>query len=982
MNEDQNRAVTRATQPNPEQPDTEIFASASADHASRDDSRVPEDDQGPRVNFTSGDTWLFIELLRQRWRWIAFSLVVCGALGLVAGMRLWPPSYKATAQLIRNESPRTAEVFAYQTLTPQSYANLLRSPELMSSVAAQTSPPIPVDKLTKRLKTAALRDGDVIQVEAGAFTKEGAVDLANLYTTEAVRFTRQLQWRAAEEVLQFVGPQIATIRADMDELKNKERPLPKAMPVARSLRPSVSELKLQTAREELVDALTRYTDSHPVVQAAQAKVDALQAQLTNGTPVAVLPSEAELVGQFSLQRDAWEMLRSELQPLEYTLRELTKRESAAKLVAAEPPGYYRVLAPATMRDVKGSKWAIKIGLTTFMAGMIGLVTSALLVLLVELAGTRLKASADVRRVTGLPVLATAPNLDGFTAEEERNWAFRTWTALQGRFSPSPNHGLICGITSAARSEGRSTWVKLLARAASESGFRVVKITAGNYGRNEQNGKSRPAPANGHNHHNQNIPANVMTSLPSPSEVEHKLVGPESQRVVQIPLPGWAWNLERRKQWQSALREWSRLENVVILIELPPASVPETVLLAHELPNLIWLTDSGASKAEETRAQIETLRNARCNLVGAVLNRARPEKMRRRLARWVSCGALLLSPALVSAQTPVTNGVSPARPPAPQPLISTAANTNLATNAPVVTTAQARRAAWQQRFTLGAGDVLRISLYGAPELTRNEAVIAPDGRIGFLEAQDIMAAGRTIDELRLALDQELSNSRRAPRTMISPVTLRSKKYAVLGKVVQRGVYHMDHPTTILEAVALAKGFEMGLRERDSIDLVDLHRSFLMRGGKRVPVNFEKMFVDGDLAQNIYLEPGDFLFFPPGGIREIHVVGDVRYPGSVAYTPEVSLMAAIAQRAGFNEKAYQSRVLVVRGSLEKPETFVVDTKAILAGQQKDFRLEPRDIVYVAKRPWWRAEDMLDLAITAFLQSIVTAVVEEHVIAPFNP
>src|ERR1041384_328657 len=114
---------------------------------------------------------------------------------------------------------------------------------------------------------------------------------------------------------------------------------------------------------------------------------------------------------------------------------------------------------------------------------------------------------------------------------------------------------------------------------------------------------------------------TASALFTPAMVTEKLMGPESDPLVHIPLPGWTWNLERRKQWQGALNVWRKIDNVVILVELPPASVPESVLLASNLPNLAWLVQSGKSEAAETRAQLETLRHARCNLVGAFINRA-------------------------------------------------------------------------------------------------------------------------------------------------------------------------------------------------------------------------------------------------------------------------------------------------------------------------------------------------------------------------
>lgn len=157
---------------------------------------------------------------------------------------------------------------------------------------------------------------------------------------------------------------------------------------------------------------------------------------------------------------------------------------------------------------------------------------------------------------------------------------------------------------------------------------------------------------------------------------------------------------------------------------------------------------------------------------------------------------------------------------------------------------------------------------------------------------------------------------------------------------------------------------------------------MRAGKRVPINFERMFLDGDLSQNITLAPDDYLFFPPGRLQEVHVLGDVTYPGSVTYTPKLGVIGAITMRAGFVEKAYKSKVLVVRGGLDNPQTFVVNCNDILNGKTPDFLLEPKDIVYVYKRPWYRAEELLDLAITAFLQSVVATYTGQEIIQPFTP
>jgi protein involved in polysaccharide export with SLBB domain len=66
----------------------------------------------------------------------------------------------------------------------------------------------------------------------------------------------------------------------------------------------------------------------------------------------------------------------------------------------------------------------------------------------------------------------------------------------------------------------------------------------------------------------------------------------------------------------------------------------------------------------------------------------------------------------------------------------------------------KRAAWQERLTLGPGDAIDISLLGHPESTRTNLVVGPDGRINYLQLQDFPVTGLTIDELRAKLDAQI------------------------------------------------------------------------------------------------------------------------------------------------------------------------------------------------------------------------------------
>lgn len=273
--------------------------------------------------------------------------------------------------------------------------------------------------------------------------------------------------------------------------------------------------------------------------------------------------------------------------------------------------------------------------------------------------------------------------------------------------------------------------------------------------------------------------------------------------------------------------------------------------------------------------------------------------------------------------------------------------------------------WRERFTLGPGDILSLSLYGRPELERGELFVQPDGTLNYLQAS-VRASGLTMDELRTSLEKELARYYRHPRLIITPLRVRSKRYFILGKVIDKGAFEMDRPLTLLEVVARSRGIETGLFEQNTVELADLPRSFVVRAGKRLAVDFERLFFQGDMSQNVEIEPNDYIYIASATTNDVYVLGDVADPSVQGFTPRLTVMAAVTTRGGFTANAYRERVLVIRGSLNQPERIVVDTDEILRGLKPDFLLQPKDIVYVSNRPWKIAEDLLDTAVGAFIQS----------------
>jgi protein involved in polysaccharide export with SLBB domain/capsular polysaccharide biosynthesis protein len=911
------------------------------------------------------DAWAVVDLWARRWRWMALWTVVVAIAGALLAASVWRRTFTSTAELIRYEPSAVDDSYHPRALAAPSLVVMLQAPGLLEDVGSHLKRPVTSRELAEQLEITLDRNNDVVTVTATGRSREEAIETVNKYCAAAIAYTQSIQRQEATEAGNNLNHQLEEVE---NEISSTRKELPSSSESAVSALTSgptssvevatALQLRIQASREHLDDLLTSYTDAHPLVIEQRARLAALEAEEAK-SPVPDLygPTAAPQIAPVPVLSPAYygrvtpeDVAMSErLRALESNRAILIVRQRAIQPFRENPPGYFRILLSAAANPTHMQRYRIQIALFSCLGAVVGLFGSAGQIVLGEFLDNRIKTRIDVRRVTGLPLLASLGDLNRMLPEDRDQWAFRAWTALQSSLSVSSDKGLVCGFISASQGDGRSTWISLLARAARTCGFRVLTIIAQPTPKQSAElGRQRDQPSGDTLHG----ASQESDSLPTPGYIVAQLTGEECPPVVVVPLPGWIWNLERRKQWRSAFEAWRAVDHVVIFVELPPACVAESVLLAETIPNLVWLVDASKTSAAETQVALDTLRAGSCNLVGAVLNREPTPPVRAHFGRWLGTTALLLLALLAAA--PTARADYPAAPVAP-PATSSVAD-------------PATRAAWQQRLTLGPGDVLTFHINGSPELTREDVPITPDGRISYLEAEDIVAAGLTVDELRERLNTELGKYRRSPQAYVTPISYRSKRYYVLGSVVKEGVYYLDHSTTVIEAVARAHGFETGLSNGDTVDATDFTRSFISRGGHRVPVDFERLFMHGDLSQNVALEPNDYLYFPASYSGEIYVLGEVGLPGPLAFDTNASALSAIVARGGFTERAWKAHVLVVRGSLDHPVAFTVDIAGALKGTSPNLALQAGDIVYVADRPWINAEELLDHAATAFVASAV--------------
>ncbi len=270
------------------------------------------------------------------------------------------------------------------------------------------------------------------------------------------------------------------------------------------------------------------------------------------------------------------------------------------------------------------------------------------------------------------------------------------------------------------------------------------------------------------------------------------------------------------------------------------------------------------------------------------------------------------------------------------------------------------------FTLGPGDSIEVELIGTKD-THNTVVVGPDGKIYFNLLPGVDVWGLTIAKTKALLEKELEKFMSMPQVSITLHGVNSKQIWILGKVARPGVYPTTGPVTLLEAMALAGGTAKSASSLTTVDLADLHHAFVMRRGLPLPVDFHRLLVTGDMSQNIYLQPDDFVYVPSGAAREIYVFGAVRSPRAVPLGDQTTLLSAISAANGPIKDAYVSHIAIVRGSLTTPQIAVVDYKAIISGQASDVKLEPHDIVYVPFTPYRLLTRYLDTILSTFVNTV---------------
>jgi polysaccharide export outer membrane protein len=250
--------------------------------------------------------------------------------------------------------------------------------------------------------------------------------------------------------------------------------------------------------------------------------------------------------------------------------------------------------------------------------------------------------------------------------------------------------------------------------------------------------------------------------------------------------------------------------------------------------------------------------------------------------------------------------------------------------------------------IGRDDLIGISVYDAPELTRTVRVGA-DGafRLPMLK-QHIAAEGLLPSDLESVIAAALVEEQVMvdPIVTVSVVEYQSRPVRVVGAVKTPVTFQVTQPMNLLDAISRADG----LTDTAGPSIL-VTRSGVGADGQtsrltlRIPVT---QLMDGsDPALNIPLEGGEEVRIPEAG--RVYVVGNVKTPGAylIKDGAESSVLKALSLSQGLEHYAGNTAYIYRQEGAGQKNEIPVDLKKIVERKAPDVALLPNDILYITDK-----------------------------------
>jgi len=158
------------------------------------------------------------------------------------------------------------------------------------------------------------------------------------------------------------------------------------------------------------------------------------------------------------------------------------------------------------------------------------------------------------------------------------------------------------------------------------------------------------------------------------------------------------------------------------------------------------------------------------------------------------------------------------------------------------------------YQIQPGDQLLISVWKEEDMVR-DVLVRPDGRVTFPLVGEFMAAGDSVENLRLRISDRLEKYIPDPVVTVSVRELTGNRVYVIGQVNRPGVFPIVRNVDVMQALSMGGG---------TSTYAALNKIKILRreNGKLIAIPFEYGEIEKGkhLEQNILLKAGDVVVVP--------------------------------------------------------------------------------------------------------------------------
>lgn len=231
--------------------------------------------------------------------------------------------------------------------------------------------------------------------------------------------------------------------------------------------------------------------------------------------------------------------------------------------------------------------------------------------------------------------------------------------------------------------------------------------------------------------------------------------------------------------------------------------------------------------------------------------------------------------------------------------------------------------------LGPGDVLKLSVYGNPDLAL-ETRIGDTGAITFPLLGQVNVGGMPVmaAEKKIAGLLETGGYLKRPQVNIIVTQLQSQQVGVLGQVNRPGRYPLESRRSLMDVLALAGG--IGPEGGDTVSV--LRR----RDGKttKETVDVLDMVRSGEMKQDLEVAAGDIIYVERA--PRFYIYGEVQRPGAFRLERSMTVLQALSVGGGLTPRGTERGIRIKRRDAQG-KVQVIDAR-------HDNLLQTDDIVYV--------------------------------------